>query len=163
VVLLPSENLGVVVLTNGMPIGVPEAVASGFLDLVEFGAVQRDWLQGYGKLFGAMRQNPSTLAGKTPPAKPVPAQPADAYVGRYENPYFGPLDVFEDNGGLVMELGPKHLSFLLQPWDGDTFAYDPIGESALGISAVTFRMDGDRAVGVTLENLDEDGLGTFTR
>lgn len=163
VVLLPSESLGVVVLTNGMPIGVPEAVASGFLDLVEFGAVQRDWLPGYGKLFAAMRQNPSTLAGKTPPAKPVPAQPSDAYVGRYENPYYGPLDVFEDNGGLVMELGPKHLSFLLHPWDGDTFAYDPIGESALGISAVTFGMDGDRAVGVTLENLDEDGLGTFTR
>lgn len=163
VVLLPSENLGVVVLTNGMPIGVPEAVASSFLDLVEFGAVQRDWLQGYGRLFEKMRRNPSTLAGKTPPVNPRPARPADVYVGRFENPYYGPLAISEDNGGLVMELGPKHLVFPLRPWDGDTFAYDPIGESALGISAVTFRMEGERAVGVTLENLDEDGLGTFTR
>jgi CubicO group peptidase (beta-lactamase class C family) len=42
--LLPAEKLGIVVLTNGSPIGVPETVALSFLDLVRVGAVQQDYL-----------------------------------------------------------------------------------------------------------------------
>src|SRR5262249_31590461 len=37
VVLVPEERLGIVVLTNGAPIGVPEAVAFSFVDLVHGG------------------------------------------------------------------------------------------------------------------------------
>ena len=48
--LLPSENLGIVVLTNGTPIGAPEAIAASFLDLAEFGKPERDWLAAYAPL-----------------------------------------------------------------------------------------------------------------
>ena len=44
VYLLPGENVGIVVLTNGSPVGVPETVALSFLDLVRFGQVQQDYL-----------------------------------------------------------------------------------------------------------------------
>jgi CubicO group peptidase (beta-lactamase class C family) len=60
--LLPSEELGIVVLTNGMPIGVPEAVTSDFLDLVVAGSFQEDWLKLYGQRFDAFYINHSVLA-----------------------------------------------------------------------------------------------------
>jgi CubicO group peptidase (beta-lactamase class C family) len=161
--LLPSENLGVVVLTNGMPNGVPEAVIATFLDLVELGKVQRDWLEGYQQVFARLSENHSKLAGQTPPAKPIPAKPNAAYVGRYENPYVGPAQISAANGGLVLKLGPNGMEFPLQHWDGDTFAYYPSGENALGISAVTFKVNGGRATQLTLENFDENRLGTLSR
>jgi hypothetical protein len=42
VVLVPAERLGIVVFTNGMPIGIPKAIAAEVLDLAETGAVNRD-------------------------------------------------------------------------------------------------------------------------
>ena len=44
VYLLPAEQLGIVVLTNGQPMGLPEAVALSFLDLAVAGEVSRDYL-----------------------------------------------------------------------------------------------------------------------
>ncbi len=40
-VLLPAEGLGIVVLTNGMPVGVPESITASFLDYVEAGSPAR--------------------------------------------------------------------------------------------------------------------------
>jgi CubicO group peptidase (beta-lactamase class C family) len=40
--LLPSEGLGIVVLTNAAPVGVPEAVSASFFDLVLIGKVTKD-------------------------------------------------------------------------------------------------------------------------
>jgi len=42
VVLVLAERLGIVVFTNGMPIGIPGAIAAEVLDLAETGAVNRD-------------------------------------------------------------------------------------------------------------------------
>ena len=42
VVLVPAERLGIVVFTNGRPMGIPEAIAAEVLDLAETGAVNRD-------------------------------------------------------------------------------------------------------------------------
>jgi len=60
--LLPSEGLGVVVLTNGTPVGAAEAVSSIFFDLVENGAVTFDWTTGYETVFKNLRTNHSRLA-----------------------------------------------------------------------------------------------------
>jgi CubicO group peptidase (beta-lactamase class C family) len=40
--LLPNERLGIIVLTNAQPVGAPEAVCRGFLDLALAGKVERD-------------------------------------------------------------------------------------------------------------------------
>lgn len=53
------------VLTNGMPIGVPEAIGCYFLDRVIAGAIVGDWLKLYGEAFAGFYVNPSKLAGKT--------------------------------------------------------------------------------------------------
>lgn len=62
------------VLTNGRPIGIPEAVAAYFYDYVAAGSDVDDWLTLYGELFANMYVNHSELAGKKPPKNPVPAQ-----------------------------------------------------------------------------------------
>jgi hypothetical protein len=163
VVLLPSENLGIVVLTNGMPIGLPEAVAASFLDWVELGGVRHDWLTMYGKVFAAMDENHSQLKGDKPPENPVPALPNPAYAGKYANGYYGKAQVIATADGLALSLGPKPLEFRLSHWDGNVFAYEPTGESATGISAVTFSVVRGKAKSMTVENLDSNHLGTFSR
>jgi CubicO group peptidase (beta-lactamase class C family) len=165
VLMLPSEKLGIVILTNGMPIGVPESIAASFLDIAEFGSVQRDWYAAYAPLLGRLGANPSPLAGKKPPARPAPPHLFSGYVGTYANAYYGPLTIVARNGRLVMQLGPRHESFPLSHWDGNTFTYMPAGEDAAGITRVTFFVapGSSRSAKVTIDNLNESGLGTFTR
>jgi hypothetical protein len=161
---LPAEDLGIVALTNGEPIGIPESLIADFLDLAELGRVTRDWFAGYSSLFAALKANPSRLAGKKRPARPEPALPARDYAGTYANHYYGPARVTARGGRLRMSLGPKHATFALRHWNGSTFSYEPRGENAVGISAVTFRVGRNRhPTTMTVEFLDAQGLGRFNR
>lgn len=167
--LLPSESLGIVTLTNGMAIGVAEAVNQSFLDIVETGKVRADWFAAYNEhSFAPMYVNHSALAGKKPPVNPAPAPPDAALVGSYANPLYGPASVVATGGGLSLRLGPKPLSFPLTHWDGPVFSYEPTGENAVGISAVTFApASGGGIANLTVENLQGEDeahpLGVFTR
>jgi hypothetical protein len=61
-------------------------------------------------------------------------------------------------------LGPKQESFALRHFGRDVFTYQPVGEIAYGPSAVTFMVGADQnATSVTIENLDANGQGTFSR
>ena len=51
VALVPSEDLGVVVLTNASPLGVVEGLASTFLDYALHGRPTQDWLAVYKQVF----------------------------------------------------------------------------------------------------------------
>jgi CubicO group peptidase (beta-lactamase class C family) len=162
--LLPSAGLGIVVLTNGMPIGVPEAVAAYFYDYVEAGSEQDDWLTLYGDLLAGLYVNHSDLAGRKPPASPVPAQPASFYAGTYGNDYYGPVRVVPAGKSLHLRIGPRPDDYVLTHWSGDVFSFYPAGENAVGITAATFAPGaGGAAASVTLEYYDANGLGTFTR
>jgi CubicO group peptidase (beta-lactamase class C family) len=163
VLMLPSEHLGIVVLTNGMPIGVPETLSQEFMDLAEFGHIERDWFAAYTPILAKLYVNPSVLARKHAPAKPQPALSNAAYAGTYQNAYYGPARVRERNGRLVLLLGPRSKAFPLTHWDGNTFAIYPSGEMAVGISSVTFSTRADRARTMVVEYLNENKLGTFTR
>lgn len=158
--LIPGADLGIAVLTNGQPEGIAEAIAAQLVDIAETGAVQRDWLTGYSSQFQPLYENPSRLAGAERPSSPKPAAPLAEYTGTYDNSYFGPATVVESGDGLSMEIGPDRYRFPLTHWNRDVFSYLPKGENALGITAVTFRPG---AGSVTVENLNEDGLGTFTK
>jgi CubicO group peptidase (beta-lactamase class C family) len=162
-VLLPAEGLGIIVLTNGMPIGVPESITASFLDYVEAGSIQLDWLTGYGKLFAAVLANNSELAGKKPPSNPKPAHPNAFYTGTFQNAFYGPIRIVARNGKLHLLIGPNPNDYPLSHWDGDLFSFEPTGENAVGITAATFHPGSTIATGVTLEYYNADGLGTFTR
>lgn len=160
--LIPSEHLGIVVLTNASPIGVPEALAASFLDLVLTGKTERDWVKLFGGLFEAAADKPTDYS--TPPAKKSPPLPADVYVAAYRNDYFGDIEIVEADGTLLLRSGPKKTPFPLRHWNRDTFLYKPVGEMAAGLSAVTFQIGPDgRATVVVVENLNVHGRGTFTR
>ncbi|WP_420719011.1 serine hydrolase [Streptomyces sp. NRRL S-646] len=165
VALLPSEKLGIVVLTNGEPIGVPEAISATFLDTAQTGGPTVDWLKFLGPVFQQTLQGErSKVDYSKPPASPAPARANSAYTGTYANDYYGPMTVSDQGGKLVMQLGPKKERFVLHHYNGDTFSYSTTGEMAVGLSGVTFTVgSGGHADKVRVENLDTSGLGTFTR
>ncbi|MEU1288198.1 serine hydrolase [Kitasatospora sp. NPDC005856] len=166
VTLLPAEQLGIVVLTNGQPTGLPEAVAEEFFDLAQEGHETVDWLAFLGKVVpAALLSGVSPTDYTKPPADAAPARPDAAYVGTYANGHYGPLTVTTGNGGaLVMSLGPDNLQFPLRHYAGDVFSFQTRGENAVGLSGVTFTVGADgRASKVVVEQFDHEGLGTFTR
>jgi CubicO group peptidase (beta-lactamase class C family) len=158
VTLLPSEGLGIAVLTNGWPVGLAEAVAASFLDLAEQRRVTFDWLAGYGRVIEPVRRNMSRLFGAARPSDPAPARAASEYAGTYDNDFYGSARVLARESALTLAVGPQGRAFELEHWDGDTFCYVWHSENTYGISAVDFT-----AASLRVENLDGGGLGTFTR
>ena len=169
--LLPSEQLGIVALTNSSPIGVPEAMCMSFFDYVQYGKLQRDWVALFQQIF-AQEMGPDygiTIDYSKPPANASPALSLNAYTGTYANNFYGEIEIVEQNKGLYIAQGPKKEMFNLLHFNRDVFAYQPTGENAYGLSGVTFTVGGDwKATGVLVENLNvadpaDEGQGTFTR
>jgi CubicO group peptidase (beta-lactamase class C family) len=133
VYLIPDERLGVLALSNGMPVGLPESICLQFLDLVHYGKAQRDYLPLVGQMFAKMiaeTQNASTNYAKLQrPAKPLPAKPLSVYAGTYSNEYFGNLEVAVEGSRLILRLPPRGAYYELSHWDGDTFTYYFASES----------------------------------
>lgn len=164
--LLPGENLGIVVLTNGQPVGIPEAIGASFFDLALKGKVERDWVAAYKPLFAELMKPDYGLSTdySKPPANVSPALSLDAYVGIYHSDYYGELEVVEKDKKLQLLLGPKKTAYAMQHWDRDTFTYQPAGENAGGLSGVTFTIGLNRkGVQVVLENLNAQRQGAFQR
>jgi CubicO group peptidase (beta-lactamase class C family) len=163
--VIPSADVGIVVLSNAQPIGAVESVGLAFADLVELGEVTRDWFATLAPLFVPLAAPEGHLAGVEPPPGAAPAHPIATYAGTYANPYFGPIEIAEEDGALVLKAGPGAWRAALAPWSGDSFTFDPGGENAPEgtRSEVRFRVDGATARSVTVEFWDENGLGTFTR
>jgi CubicO group peptidase (beta-lactamase class C family) len=167
VTFMPGEDLGIVVLTNGMPIGVAEAVGAAFLDVAQNGEQTVDWVGFMGGIFEQMRaaEGPEVDYAKLP-AKPKPAQDLTSYTGSYGNSYYGPLTVAGDGDALSMTLGPQGAptTFALTHFDGDTFSFETIGENANGLAGAIFTVGDDgKAEKVVLDYYDRTGLGTFVR
>ena len=135
--LLPAADVGIVVLTNGSPVGAAEAITTGFSDLVRTGAVERDWLDFFGTIFGGLFVNRSSVA-EPAPADAKPARSSDAYVGTYRNAYVGEVLVTRAGDQLSVTIGPKKLTAPLTHYDGDTFSWLAPGGNGDPVSAVTF-------------------------
>ncbi len=159
--VVPSTGVALVALTNGYPIGVPEVIAAQFFDLVEFGAIQRDYPALVGPIFAALNAPEGSLVGVLPPVSPAPpAHPPAVYTGTYRNDYHGPLTVEVAGGALRLRIGPTPLVLPLAHWDADVFTFTLDNENATPgtISKATFTPGK-----VQLEYYDRGGLGTFVR
>jgi CubicO group peptidase (beta-lactamase class C family) len=164
--LVPSEHLGVVILTNACPVGVAEGIASTFTDVALYGKATRDWLA----LFKQVYSDPATVGVylgadySKPPASPAPTLANSAYFGTYTNDFFGDIQIIEGGGGLAIIEGPHKLTFPLKHYDRDVFTYKTEGENAVGESGVTFTIGANgKAATVVVENLNVRGEGTFNR
>ncbi|HEX3444176.1 MAG TPA: serine hydrolase, partial [Chthoniobacterales bacterium] len=165
--LLPSEQIGIVVLTNASPVGLPETVSASFLDLVQYGKLQRNWAEFFRGIFAASSAPTYGMAvdDSKAPSKPTLALSNDAYVGSYDNDLYGPIEIRAKGDDLLLLLGPeKKLTFLLKHFDRDVFSYQPVGEMASVPAGVTFTVGADgKASSVTIENLNATGQGIFLR
>lgn len=165
VTMVPQLGLGIVALGNGAPVGAPESVTSQFMDLVQFGEPTRDWTGDLGGLFAALLAPAGDLAGKARPAGAAEPQDTQGLTGTYSSPYFGEMTIEETNGGLTAKLGPDGVTEIeLEPWDGDTYAYEPVSESAPYGSRASAAFDRTgSAVRVVLQSFNGSGLATWTK
>jgi CubicO group peptidase (beta-lactamase class C family) len=163
--LLAAEKLGIVVLSNAFPTGVPDGLSDAFFDQVLNGKQTRDWIGfwngKYGELVTAMAGSVAEYA--KPPATVSPALPLSAYVGIYGNDYVGRLEVREEGGKLTLRLGNQKQASPLRHWDRDTFLYLPAPELPGAFAGVTFVCGADgKSAQVLLESFDGEAA-VFTR
>lgn len=107
VVLVPEENLGVVVLTNSMT-GITTAITNRVVDLY-LGAEERDWstelLVRY--KIGAQRSSgrlEDIMHDRIPGTSP--SLPLESFEGIYGGPMYGDASVTLEDGHLVLRLLP---------------------------------------------------------
>jgi CubicO group peptidase (beta-lactamase class C family) len=166
VLMVPSEHLGIVVLTNAFPIGFAEGLTNSFTDIALYGKSTQDWMAIFKKAF----LNPATFGVFTgtdyskPPTSPTRQLANTAYLGTYNNNFFGDIHIIEKGDELAVIEGPHQLTFPLKHYDRDIFTYQTIGENAVGATGVTLTIGPDgKATTLAIENLNVRGEGTFIR
>jgi CubicO group peptidase (beta-lactamase class C family) len=164
--LIPEEQLGIIVLTNAFPTGAPDALSDSFYDFVFHGEPRRDWFAiynaGFQALYDAFAGDPTRFA--TPPDPVLPPMPDSAYVGTYANDYVGEVRVEAADGGLQVVIGPDETAWPLTHWDRDVFTYVAYPEPPAPLFAARFTIDDKgQAVELLLESMNDLGLGTVRR
>lgn len=168
VTIFPQEKLGIVIIANAFPTGVPEGLSDSFADLVFEGSVEKDWVKAWDDIYSGMF-GPVVEAAKAtyaaPPSPTRPARPASAYAGRYANDFIGDAVVASAGDGLVLKVGPAGArSYSLTHFDGDLFLTFPDAETPDRPTGVSFVVGPDgKASAVTIGFLDDNHLGTLRR
>lgn len=160
--LLPDDGLGLVVLTNGSPIGVPEAISDAYLRYLQTGERSDDVFSTWRERFAGVYGEPAVTG--EPPADAAPARDDAVYVGTYTNDFVGDVEVVESANGLAVLMGPDDMRFEMMHWDGDMFVYAPAPELPDFLAGVSFEVGTDGvARSVTITEFDGEGQGTLQR
>lgn len=164
VYFIPEFELGIVTLTNGWPVGVPEAISATFDDWVRFGQSTQDWLQVTGAFFAPLITPTFMIDGQTLPQSPKPAGALASYAGRYVSEYAGDARVIVEKGRLVLTLGPKGKTRIpLRHWDSDVFFYNDLVLPEGFYHALRFNRDSQKNVTSLMMDEINSGLGMFER
>ncbi len=124
VVLIPEENLGLVVLTNQQSgyafNAIYREILMNYLDLPK-----RDWVSYYADLHEKRINNEKTRLAKNNANKAKdskPSLPLSAYAGTYKDAWYGNINIVEKNGKLVMQFSnTKALVGELEHYQYNTF------------------------------------------
>jgi CubicO group peptidase (beta-lactamase class C family) len=161
----PSDQLGIVVLTNAVPTGLAEAVANTVFDLYHSGKPSRDWLtlatEFFKKMLEAGNDETPDYSKMTPSSSPTAAKPLSSYVGIYQNDYYGSIEISEDGGSLWMRLPADGALYTLRHWDADNFVYRYKGEPGVTARGIKFTLGAKPQV--LVENLAVEGNGVFVK
>lgn len=162
--IIPALDLGISVLTNAAPIGAPEAIIASFIDLIDSGDVQHDYLELIGEAFAVALAPPYASDYDDPPADASDPLDDAVYTGVYHNSFYGRAEIAEGTRGLVLRLGPNQMEHELTHYDRDMFLYQPVGENAYGPSPVRFSISPDGSAGsMDIDILAQYGDGRFHR
>ena len=165
VALLPAEGVGIVVLSNGFPSGLPEGIVKAFFDLLLTGTAPPDAVTAEHARITAVLERMARAPARPPRAQPAtPARPATAYAGVYRSDYFGTLEVVQRDGTLFVLLEPSRAQRPLGHWARDVFTFELPGDSGEEETTALFTVGSDGvATRVVVEGLDHNGVGTFRR
>jgi CubicO group peptidase (beta-lactamase class C family) len=160
--LLPAEGLGIVVLTNGEPVGAPEAITDAYFDQIQTRSWPEDvfaiWSDRFSGLYGAANEF-EDLGDYA-----VPALDNAAYPGNYTNDYVGDIEVIDIDGDLAVVAGPAAVTYVLTHYDANTVTYIHDPELPDFLESAVFEIGPDgTATELTMSGFDVDGLGTFQR
>lgn len=162
----PNEDIGIVVLCNGFPIGFPEAMATGFFQLLFEGGIAGDPVGQYEQAFDHFWKEIEAHypAYPPPPVPPAPARPLAFYLGTYANELYGAVEVVPAGRGLAIRLGPRRVTYPLSHYSGDLFLFHPVGENAYAPSGAHFGFARKGpARWVTVDYYNPEGKGTLGR
>jgi CubicO group peptidase (beta-lactamase class C family) len=168
--LLPVKNVGVIVLSNEVNVGFPDAIGWWTLDRI-LDNPDVDHVAARHRAAVANFESQTKQFARPPDARP--ALPAQSFVGDFSNRAFGKASVMLENDAPVMTFTATGAALRLDAWDGDvrTATYVRAGRfaamaEALGPSPVGFvqlQMDGNGRQNL-LRLTFSDGQGyDFTR
>jgi hypothetical protein len=134
VMLVPEENLGLVVLTNAEEDGAFDSILYHVLDHF-FGLPATDWIAAFKSVRDMDEKDAAETMKKAEGARAAdsrPSLPLEKYAGTYNDAWYGPITIrmekemeketAKDNGGLIITF--DHTPTMigdLQHWQYDTF------------------------------------------
>jgi CubicO group peptidase (beta-lactamase class C family) len=124
VMLVPEENLGVVVLTNAEEGGAFDSILCHVLDHY-FHVPPTDWIAAFKSRKDTEEKEAADTMKKAEGARAAdskPSLPLEKYAGVYNDAWYGPITIRKENTGLVITF--DHTPTMigdLQHWQYDTF------------------------------------------
>lgn len=156
-VMVPSEKLGVIVLTNSGSSFVAFPVARGVIN--KFLGVTADPVAAMLPMVAMAATAGARLEDSIVKARATgkgPSHDLAAYVGTYDNPMFGPARVAVDSGRLLLSIDAQSAAVDLEHWHYDVFRAAS-RDRRLGKAWATFRLAPNGGVeGLTVEGLEQE-------
>jgi CubicO group peptidase (beta-lactamase class C family) len=148
VMLVPEENLGVVILTNGESGAAFDSILFHILDHY-FALPATDWIAAFKVADQAQQKEAEEVTQKQNAAHAAdskPSLPLEKYADIYTDPWYGPVTIRVENGKLVfaMDHTPKAVADL-QPWQYDTFKAH-FRDRTIEDAFVTFTLNPDASI-----------------
>jgi len=149
VAMLPDLKLGVAVLTN-QEMGLAfEAITYSILDHY-LGAPPTDWVTRFRDLATLRERTAAAHDSSTAAARTTDSRPSLAlagYAGTYEDPWYGKVEVAQEDGGLIVQFGrtPSLLGDL-EHWQYDTFLVRWRDRELRADAFITFDLDAEGKV-----------------
>jgi CubicO group peptidase (beta-lactamase class C family) len=157
--LIPSENIGVVVIANLSTSNLQAALMYRVLDAM-LGLPARDWSAELLEAAAQGRERSQEAARETERSRIANTRPSlspEGYAGTYSSDLYGDVDLSLEDGRLVLRYAPDYIADL-EHWHHDTFRA-VWRRPGFGRAFVTFGLD-RRAHAVRMEL---DGFGEFRR
>lgn len=124
VMLVPEENLGVVILTNAEQGGAFDSILFHILDHY-LGAPPTDWIAAYKAQDDMDQKEADEITKKQNSVRVSASKPSlslERYAGVYNDSWYGPVTIRMDNNNLVFAMDHTPAAIAdLQHWQFDTF------------------------------------------
>jgi CubicO group peptidase (beta-lactamase class C family) len=148
VMLVPEENLGVVILTNAEQTGAFDSILFHILDHY-FALPATDWITDFKAADEADQKEADEITKKQNADRAAAAKPSlllEKYAGVYTDPWYGPVTIRSESGKLIftMDHTPRAVADL-QPWQYDTFKAH-FRDRTIEDAFVTFTLKPDGAI-----------------